>query len=391
MQYKQRGFSLLGVLLGLGVAASVAAIALEMQHRQFMDDLAAEAGTDLASLALGMRGFIAAAQNNPAIIPGGVIAGTNWLKPPSCGGAATNPAQGYIPCAFPSYNGFDTPFGVSFSTQITRDAATNLIVARTTYIPTNIPLARRAAIASRVAVTASRQDASPATGLFTLYLSNVPTAADGASGRNAVIGNTANANFGRVLAVVNNAPSNDIYLRTVGTNSMLGALNMGGQDIVNAKDITATGNVSADGTLNVGQGIGVSSGDVTLATGNLKTTNSINGDGRGIVIADDVHISDMTNGFGVTPRMSQAVFDVQVKSNWEGMGKPSCPTGLGNPQIFASIQDISLDSGEPIHGSRIIAVDMGTWWQVRSEALSTTSGWQVSSAASKMVVMTKCL
>jgi len=388
---KQHGFSLLGVLLGLGVSAAVATVAMELQHRQFMDDLATEAGTDLASLALGMRGFIAAAQNNPALIPGGVVAGVNWLKPPTCGGAATNPAQGYIPCSFPSYNGFDTPFGVNFSTQFTRNAATNLITARTTYIPTTLPLNRRGAAAARVAVTAARQDTSPATGLFTTYLSNVPTAANDASGRNAVISNAASPDFGRVLAVVENAPSNDIYLRTDGTTTMLGVLNMGLQNITNAKDITATGNISADGTLNVGQGIGVSSGDVTLVSGNVKTTNSINGDGRGIVIADDVHISDMANGFGVAPRMSQAVFDVQVKSNWDIVNKPSCPTGLGNPQIFASIQDVSLDSGEPIHGSRIIAQDMGGVWQVRLEALSITSGWQVSSASSKIVVMTKCL
>jgi hypothetical protein len=134
--FSQRGnTTLIGMLLATAIAAGALPWIAEQQQRRITDEMAATTGHDLAQFAAGLRGFIAAAQSNPSIIPAAPQTGTNWLRPPTCGGLPTNPPTGYIPCHFARYGTRDTLFDADFQATITRNAATNYIEARTTFVP----------------------------------------------------------------------------------------------------------------------------------------------------------------------------------------------------------------------------------------------------------------
>jgi len=418
--------TLFGLLIATTMAIATIPLVAEMQNRQVMRETAKATGQDLAEFAIGLRGFIAAAQSNPALIPAGAINGANWLKAPTCGGLAANPANGYIPCNFGNYGGRDTLFDASYQTTITRNAATNYIEARTTFIP-QVPSdpIKRGTVADDIVNAAMSHTTIPANGLFSNFMSNVPVNANDLSARLATMNNPASANFGRVLLIAANAPSNDLWLRTDGTNQMLAALNMGGNDLVNARGIQATGNlnlgggasIGGDTTINqdlrvgqnatIGQDLFVTrdisagrdmaaqrdiisaNGDVRASRGNLSASNGINGDTRGVVIADDGYLTDMVLSNGVTPRLSQGVFDMRVVGANATVPKPSCPAGLGNPQIFTAIQSIVPNDGSEMHGSRVNVTNLGASWRVTPLVLVAIGGWQTANNA-QIVVSTKC-
>lgn len=428
MRAKETGTTtLIGLLIATTIAAAALPMVAEMQSRQAMRDTANATGQDLAEFALGLRGFIAAAQSNPALIPAGTINGANWLKAPTCGGLATNPANGYIPCDFGNYGGRDTLFEASYQTTITRNAATNYIEARTTFIP-QIPSnpQMRGTVADYIANAAMSHATIPANGLFSNFMSNVPVNATDLSARVGIMSNPASPDFGRVLLIAANAPSNDLWLRTDGTNQMRAALNMGGNDLVNARGIHATGNMNLGGgasiggdtiinqDLRVGQDSQIgrdlfvtrdthtgrdlvaqrdiisAAGDIQSTRGNLSASNGISGDARGVVIGDDVYVTDMTLSNGRPPRMTQGVFDMRVVGAGAIVPRPTCPTGLGAPQIFTSIQSIVPNNGAEMHGSRVQVANLGAaGWRITPQVLLAGIGWQQANNA-QVVVSTKC-
>lgn len=427
MRSKESGTTtLIGLLLATAIGAAALPMIAEMQHRQMLREAAKATGKDLAEFALGLRGFIAAAQSNPSIIPAGTINGANWLKPPACGGLASNPPQGYIPCNFGNYGGRDTLFDASYQTTITRNPTTNYIEARTSFIPiTPSDPALRGMIADYIVNEALSENPVPANGLFSNFMSNVPANANDLSARPSIMSNPAHPDYGRVLLIASNAPSQDQWLRTDGTNQMLAALNMGGNDLVNARNIQGAGNMNLGGSAAIGKDASIgqdvqigrdavigqdlvvqrdigagrdmtaqrdiisTNGDVRADQGNLTASNGINGDTRGVLIADDGYLTDPRLSNGAQPRLSQAVYDMRVVGANAIVQKPQCPTGLGGPQIFTSIQSIAPNGGEEIHGTRVFVADLGTAWRVTPQVLVAPGGWQNANNA-QIVTAVKC-
>jgi hypothetical protein len=389
-------------------------MAAEFQHRKILESSAKAAGHDLAQVALGLRRFIADVQANPSLLPAGVMTGVDWLKSPSCGGLATNPQDGYVPCQLGKYGAWSTLFETDYRTTFALNPTTNFIEARTTFIPT-IPSDpdRRGTIADQIVNTAMEENPVPANGMFTNFMSNVAVNANDLSGRPAIMGNPNSADFGRVLLVASNAPSQDLWLRVDGTNQMLAALNMGGNDLVNAKGIQATGNLNLGGGASIGgdariqgnlqvdkdasvkqdlfvtrdaavgrdlaveQNITSRNGDIQAVNGNVTASNGVRGDARGVVVADDVYATDMTLSNGLAPRMSQAVFDMRIVGPSAQVRKPSCPTA-GTERIFTTIQDIASDQGNEIAGARIRVSNNGTSWTVNPEVLEVITTYSTN-------------
>lgn len=236
---------LIGLLLAISVALTMIPIAMQNYLHQIVDQEAAASGKQLADLALGVQSFIVAAQSNPALIPGAPVTGSAWLKPPSCGGLATNPAKGYIPCSFPSYGANDTLFNANYTTYFTNNAG--LIEARTTLKVQFLGDPRNGStIAAKIANAAMGSSASAGGGGNTFFqaYANAPYTTNASS-----VVPYGNPNYGRVTLVTSNASSQSIFLRVDGTNQMLANLNMGGNDLINAKNINASGNATIAGNV----------------------------------------------------------------------------------------------------------------------------------------------
>jgi len=302
---------LIGVVLATALVAMALATYFKWQQTQYYNDLANQEGAALAQYGVGIRGFIAAVQGGSQTLPGNpyTVAGINWLKPPSCGGLAANPVQGYVPCTFSG-----GPLAPSYSTTVTQVPATNSIESRTWFL---VPMygdnpAERSTMAAKVAFATLAQQTLPSNGTFLTAYSNSPigsTAPVTVSAINA-------ADRGRVLLIANNSPSNDVFLRVDGTNQMLADLNVGGHSIKNAKDIHASGTVQIDNGLSV-----------TAGTADL----------RGGVITPDVQVSSVGH------MASQAIYDAQVYTGQTSytVPQPNCTqanNGSSTPAIYVAMQ-----------------------------------------------------
>lgn len=352
---QQTGSALLGAIIALSLLTAMVIAWMVWQAKQQEIERANSAGRSLAQFGLGLRGFVGAVQSNPALA-NGVRGGYTWLKPPSCGGLATNPAVGFVPCAF---NGGE--FGESYSTRFQVDAANNAVQARVSYLVPKPASGNSSAvtIAARIASAASGISTASVDNAFVTVLANV--AEDAVATGNVA---TMTANPGRVLMLVDNAPSNDQWLRTDGTNRMLANLNMGGFSIGNARDAAFSGNVRVNQAMQVDQGLTVTTGSADL---------------RGGVVTTDVAMTDI----GVFA--SQGIYSAEVLSGapnyW--IAKPKCSSAASVPKIFAALQATGSVNAygyqaDAIYSSRVDVTDLGTSWQVTPVIIGTRLDMAVS-------------
>ena len=313
---------------------------------QQADDEAKAQGNVLAQFATGVRGFVTAVQGGSVTLPSNpyTVTGVSWLMPPTCGGPATNPVAGYIPCGFP-----DGLTQQNYSTTVSLNTSTNAVLAQTTYFVHAIPgfdvSSSRAFAADVSGAAMATQDQSP-TGQFYDVLNNTPlaslTQADPAV--------QAAADYGRVTLNISNAPSNNIFLRVDGTNQMLANLNVGGNSIVNAANGSFAGSVHVVGTEQVDNGLSVTAGTADL---------------RGGVIAPDMAITD-TGWYA-----SQGVYDVQILtgSTSYNVPKPNCTLAAGGtsaPAIYVALQGTGSPEGQAdaIYSAYASVTDNGTYWTI---------------------------
>lgn len=321
----QRGQMLIGAVIATALFGILLASYVSWKRDAYYDGLANAQGSALAQYAVGLRAFIANVQSGSQPLPSNpyTVAGVTWLKPPTCGGLAANPTQGYVPCSFTG-----GPAGASYSTTVTQTPATNVIEARTWYIVPayNGDAAMRGKMASNIVFAAHAQQTMPANGTFANYFANTPIAANAPVTAAAINP----ADRGRVLLVANNSPSNDAWLRVDGTNQMLADLNVGGHSLTNAKNGTFDKDLRVKGTAQVDNGMTVTSGTADL---------------RGGAIAPDVAISSISR------RASQAIYDAQVLTGSTSytIAKPDCSQanlGSSSPAIYVSMQGTGSPAGQ---------------------------------------------
>jgi hypothetical protein len=276
---KQRGaVTLLGMLLSTSIAIGALSVYFGLQQRQAERTDAEIGGVLVAQTADALRRLLTMAPSTPGVVPSGTVNGVNWLKPPACGGQASNPAQGFVPCSFG-----DNFWAPNFRTTITNVAGR--WEARLTFVvPNAFETSRIGTIADYLAekanthLTATPLNA-PAPGVvtpgFVTVMTNVPQNANDLSSRPAIMASPGSPDFGRVVVVVSNDPSTDTFLRTDGTNQMWANLNLGGNDLINGRDLQAQRATLSDGVTanrvslrpgSVGASLGGACASGTLAT-----------------------------------------------------------------------------------------------------------------------------
>jgi len=373
-----RGNTLIGLLFAISVMGVLFTMWARQIGRQHEDSMARVEGNAAGQFAVGLRGFMAAAQANPALIPAGVRTGVDWLKAPACGGLATNPPEGYVPCDFTGGT-----LGPQYQTRFTYNAATGYLEARTDFIapvlgdrPTN-----RILMADKIALAANSTAAVPGNGMFFRALSNVPVTATAPLPASTPPG----ADAGRVLLIASNAPSNDIFLRTDGTNQMLASLNMGGFSIGNALDGRFAGDVRVEQRLQVDQGM---------------TVQGV-ADLRGGAVTSDIALTSIGR------YASEGIYNAQVYTGATEylVAKPNCAQAGNNPGIYVAIQSTgTAPNSDALWEARADVYDQGAQWRivpvVRATRLTLSSsdgnlifdkqGVDANPTDMRLLVMTRC-
>lgn len=390
---KQRGAAgLIALLVALGLAgAAVGGYALMLQ-RQYRTTYAEIEGQALSQFAVGLRGYVASIQADPSLLPSSpfVNVGVDWLRPSICGGQDTNPPEGFIPCNFTGQT-----LGRDYRTTVTRDAFTNSVEARVVVrVPSLDGDPRTQALtAERVVESALRQQSLPANGMFYEAFANVPTTA---TAPGPVV--AAAADVGRVVLVVNNAPSNDIWLRTDGTNQMRANLNFGGFSVRNARDGRFSGDLRVEGRTQIDNDLIVTNGVSDLRGGAIVGSAAIPNSG---LFLDNIQ------------RFAESGFysaEVLTGSIFYNVLKPDCSRSGNSPAIYTSMQStgsVNFDGtyrADAMYDARVDVIDNGGSWQVRPIvrgtrfALTQTGGTitldrslqQVNPSDMRIIVMLRC-
>lgn len=413
-------------MVGVVLLAMVSVLLYQWWQTEAQRERANAYGQVAAQVAVGLRGYIASVQQSAAagtFTGGGPYAGVTWLKSPSCGGLATNPPAGFVPCAFTG-----GALGAGYSTTITYTAATKTVEARTSFV---VPIdmggvAGLASFAAQTAQAARAQQALPANGTFYTVFANSPVSATAQTPPDSI----AAADRGRVLVIASNAPSQDLWLRTDGTNQMLADLNVGGNSVANAKDGTFSGNVEAlsgllhgnlqvngtgtvngnlttasnlqvSGTANINQNLTVTGNSTVGGSSNVGGNSQVNGTSavagefwansnshlqgtviqgafgapnnvviqNGVVAANDVSLASIGR------YASQGFYNWQtvVLNSPANVNKPNCSAvagGTSTPRIIAVLQgtgavsDTVYGGNAPLTTAQVAVNDMGGYWQL---------------------------
>lgn len=417
---RQDGFTLIGMLLALSVAIAALPLAHKMIDRESTNRMAEAAGHDLARLANGIRHYVEMRQSGEEALVPGPGDGLDFFRAANCGGPARpffNADEGYIPCHIGRYGPNDTLFGTDYQFIVT-NFGTNGVEVRATYVVDNPNRPGRIGVlASRIANAAASHGGTPQNGLFETFMANVEVMTMDPA--------VAAPDNGRVLLVTSNRPSDDPWLRTDGTNEMNANIRAGGNSLVNALSIEASGDLVLGNDAFIGGDTLIQRnllvGEAINAAGDIRSGGSMSADGRVTAGTEIVATTDVMAGDDVIAgRDMGAARDVIAGNNvvasedvwigtineWAGRGvytmnvvdfsgtggavvvpnTLSC-SGTLSPTIFTTSQAIATASGAPIYGDRIRVVGAGPWTMF-AEVLEA-GGWVLTPNA-QVVVTTKC-
>jgi len=334
---RQRGYLLIMLLLALPIIGGIGLWFISQQTRAAQVARNVAEGSQAAQFAVGLRGYMAVVQQNPALLSASND-GVDWLKPVSCGGVGLGgtrklptgeeipwwPVEGFVPC---SYTGGS--LGHLYRTTVTRNGATNQVEARTTFIvpPFNADPATAILSAEQIVQGALANQSVPANGIFFTAFANSSITANQPEAPTSI----QPANAGRVLMVATNAPSNDLWLRTDGTNMMQANLNMGDHSIENAHSARFRGDVLVQNRLHVEQGVS----------------------------SNEFYISSI-NKF-----LSEGVYYAETFIGQQpGIPKPDCSQAGNNPAVYVGIQSLGQlpDADTVLWTGSVDVADAGSTW-----------------------------
>jgi prepilin-type N-terminal cleavage/methylation domain-containing protein len=202
---KQAGFTLLEVVLAMGLVAIASLLTMEANRAENDQNQARLAGNILAQYNNGVRSYVS--QNLGA---NGIYSGTDWLKSTSCGGLSSIE---YLPCNFPSLS-TAVPFsrgGLSVQTQIIS-------------VPKGFSFETRATSSVTAYKLDTKTRADLAGVIAIVVASSKPTQADALNSDGKV---NADPKTGVITLEASNVATNDPWLRVDGGNMMSGSLKMG--------------------------------------------------------------------------------------------------------------------------------------------------------------------
>jgi len=334
---RQHGYMLLSLMLALPIITGIGVWVISEQVRAAQLGRNVAEGSQAAQFAVGLRGYMAVVQQDPLANPT-TRTGVDWLKSPTCGGMAGNPAEGFVSC---TYTGGS--FGHLYQTTFTKDVTTNLIEARASFVVPPLNGDPKSAIlsAEQIVQSALANQSVPANGIFFTAFANTAVSAN----TPVVPSSIADANRGRVLMVATNAPSNDLWLRTDGTNIMQANLNMGDHSLENVMSARFQGDVRVDNVMHVDNGI---------------TTS-------------EMYISSI-NKFA-----TEGVYYAETFSGPTQVPKPNCSAASGNPAIYVAIQSLGqLPDADTVFWTGSVDVDSNWNTMPRIQGVKFDLAWDGS-------------
>lgn len=342
---KSLGFTLLEMILVIGLAASAILLKFYSEQAELEQKMAASVGGELAQYNNAVRNYLAKNLG----VSNFTRSGSAWLKNTSCGGTLAIGAE-YLPCRFPSATlGDPIAFGsLSLTTTVvSTGTAPNTTVTATT-LSTPFTLSKsgspavRSDLAGLAAITASAG-----------YLPGSAGAGFSATTDGSFQSNPAN---GIITMTASNNANQDIWLRTDGGNKMHAALQfdatdpLGRQIIgasriqnfaaqalylglasggspVTAAAVVLDGNTEVIGSLRVRSGLTVDGGAYVTgnvaATGNITAAGSVSASGNvsaagnvsanGALVAQIFYDSNNT-GYYVDPNATSNINALQANT-----------------------------------------------------------------------------
>ncbi|PTH79991.1 polymer-forming cytoskeletal protein [Aeromonas veronii] len=122
---KNKGFTLLELLLVIGITTSMAVVTFQDKMLETEQSQARRLGMEIFQYNSAVQNYLAhqSGQQNPASVAG-TFKGVNWLKSTSCGGMAD---KAWLSCNFLSHSGGKTTLGrLGFTTEIKYDPSVGL-------------------------------------------------------------------------------------------------------------------------------------------------------------------------------------------------------------------------------------------------------------------------
>lgn len=299
MSVSQRGFTLLELLLVLGLSMSAMALGFYDKQADMEQAKARQIGGYLYQYGNAVRTVLA---QDPTVSLG-VKDGSAWLKNSSCGG--TLPAgKEYLPCSFPAATALDPiKFGqLAFSTLVeaTGSSPNRIVTSTTSVTPFSLSkggvLTPRSDLAGISALTAASAMMVGAKGGAGAGIASPTTAFSPISYKASPLDATINI-------IASSSPANDIWLRTDGSNSMHATLNFdsalaGSREIQGvsriqnlAAQVLTLGNVTGIAPVS-GAGVVIDANAEVI--GNLRTRNNLVVD-NGMAVTADVTATGVIN------------------------------------------------------------------------------------------------
>jgi prepilin-type N-terminal cleavage/methylation domain-containing protein len=393
------------LIVKIGVPAMVAGI----------DALNARAtGVRIAQYNSAVASFINAAG---AAVPTGNYNGIGWLQNAATCAGATGAAD-FLPCGFEGL----LPYNLQYNTRIDTNATDPAIPAGRVRAVTTLgtPRLSPGGEPQMNFGGAMIRTAQAYVGISQLRAQNLVGLTSYRIDQDPIPGGVNDL----LIAQVDTSVNVDPWLRIDGSNSMQANLNVGGNDLVNARDVNANRDMNATNNVRAASGRaelwnnGPEGAVLTLrgANGQQVHVENINGvfrlvnnpwnaelmrvdqaanltAGRDVVANNnnwggDVRVGNTDNGAGPMS-LSGAMQGARVLDNPGWFQKPTnCPPGT-NPKIFATAVQIDNDgTAEPIGAIQTRAIDQGAGWSV-SAKITTPSGGPKPSVV-KILAMTAC-
>lgn len=361
------------------------------------------AGEVVAQFNNAVRSYVSTIAGLPAPPP---QAGVSWLKGPACGGLATNPPEGFLPCTFSAITPFNQTYATSFVKTGFEMVGTTLVSG---LAQPGISVKDYGRLANLIALRAKGTPGF-SSNTFGDYTGNPGVDMTG-------VNPSAQPYYGVVMMIASNSPNTDSWIRTDGSNSPLATINWNAQNLTNVGQVDSTSIVnsgtltsdtitSASGMTNTGtltnNGLTTLNGDVNatgkISSDELEVSGSLLTSGNNVAVGDkliagDVLATDVIVDGGAY--MTKAVYDVRMVNNNAIVAKPGCPTGTA-PFIFTAVSAghySPAGTAVSIYGYRTEASDNGASWTVRMKILTDNGTWNppVANTDVTVLVITKCV
>lgn len=312
MKSRQRGFTLLEIVMVTAIMGALGMIAFQEKTLEFEQEQARNLGGQLLKFNNAVRDYVSfyAGDSNFAAKVGSKT-GVNWLKLSTCGGGIPvtvvpgdgGRKEGFLPCDFLVDTNQLTTYGkLSFSTDIS-SSSQHVLSTKTTMSQLKIGNKVRGDLAGLAAIVAG--------GASALNFTPVVRTTDGTA-RFCITETVSQCvgSLGRIIMMTSNDASNDTWLRTDGSNTMNNNIKF------------MTGNPDSSRTIeNVSQLFNVNGRFLTLGnnTGSLPTFLNY-----GVVVDSDAEIMGTLYADRIVDRNNSAFYvDPSGQSRFNGVGAES--------------------------------------------------------------------